>query len=245
MTTELKRAKALFLQCFSESEETADIILGYACAHGEVHFAEVENTDAGMLCLAPLGNNGMKYLFAACTLQKYRGRGIFTSNLRASRGEGGIALIPENASLYDFYARFGFREVLCLEAEAECEKRESVYTGSAEKLFEIYCGSRLEPKKDFFLFEAALRAHIAYGGSVFCAGDRYALVSGDTICEVCAPSEKEMLDYALRVASGQKKLMLPSELESTLSEKRIGFRRIKCGMTDDSDNGLWLNILFN
>lgn len=57
------------------------------------------------------------YLYAACTSQKYRGRGIMSALLKAAEKTASnrniryICLLPAEDSLYDYYARFGYRAV--------------------------------------------------------------------------------------------------------------------------------------
>ena len=57
------------------------------------------------------------YLYAACTMKKYRGRGImsemleFTKNIAFNRQKIFVALKPAEDSLYNYYSRFGYQPV--------------------------------------------------------------------------------------------------------------------------------------
>ncbi len=57
------------------------------------------------------------YLYAACTVQKYRGRGIMSALLKTAEKTASerniryICLLPAEDSLYDYYARFGYQAV--------------------------------------------------------------------------------------------------------------------------------------
>ena len=57
------------------------------------------------------------YLYAACTLKNFRGRGImsqmleFSECIASERNKKFIALKPAEASLYDYYSRFGYKSV--------------------------------------------------------------------------------------------------------------------------------------
>lgn len=57
------------------------------------------------------------YLYAACTLKKYRGRGImsemldFVKHTASSRKKSFIALKPAESSLFDYYSKFGYKSV--------------------------------------------------------------------------------------------------------------------------------------
>ncbi len=57
------------------------------------------------------------YLYAACTMKKYRGRGImsemleFTKNVAFNRQKFFVALKPAEDSLYNYYSRFGYQPV--------------------------------------------------------------------------------------------------------------------------------------
>ncbi|HOU11132.1 MAG TPA: GNAT family N-acetyltransferase [Clostridiales bacterium] len=55
------------------------------------------------------------YIYAACTHPQYRNRGIMAALIERAReeasalGAGALCLVPSEASLFDYYARFGFR----------------------------------------------------------------------------------------------------------------------------------------
>lgn len=57
------------------------------------------------------------YLYAACTLNKYRGRGYmsylldFAKETAKTRGYHFICLLPGEKSLYDYYEKFGYKPV--------------------------------------------------------------------------------------------------------------------------------------
>lgn len=57
------------------------------------------------------------YLYAACTLNKYRGRGYmsylldFAKGTAVNRGYYFICLLPGEKSLYDYYEKFGYKAV--------------------------------------------------------------------------------------------------------------------------------------
>lgn len=57
------------------------------------------------------------YLYAACTMKKFRGRGImaqlldYAKKTAAGRGKSFICLRPGEKSLFDFYEKFGYKSV--------------------------------------------------------------------------------------------------------------------------------------
>ena len=84
-------------------EENGEIISQLFLLNGEMCFNGVDYSSY--------------YLYAACTSQKHRGKGImgrmleFSKSLAKERGIDCICLMPAEDSLYNFYSKFGFKPI--------------------------------------------------------------------------------------------------------------------------------------
>lgn len=130
----------------------------------------------GKLC-----NLSCKYLYAACTLKEYRGRGLmgelisFAKDYCRDSGVDLIFLVPGEESLYSYYERFGFatkmmRSEICFGAGGG-----SLLSGKCTDITEI-SRRRIEllSRLDSFTFDAGtteyvVREFIRGGGEIYSA----------------------------------------------------------------------------
>lgn len=104
----------LWNKCFGDNEEYISFFLDN-CKSVCLGYVE-DNRLVSMLFLlnGTINNFSVKYIYAACTLTEYRGRGIMGKLIEASKvyctenNIDAIFLVPGEESLYDYYSRFGF-----------------------------------------------------------------------------------------------------------------------------------------
>ena len=130
------------------------------------------------------------YLYAACTLKKYRGRGYMAlmledaKNLAFSRHIDFICLMPGEKSLFDFYSKFGYKSVFSkkvlkinTESVVEAESLHSCDVYNTEKL-----RNNAFEKYDYFKWDSdsikfAFSHNKMYHGKQFCDCNGYFLYS--------------------------------------------------------------------
>lgn len=110
---------ALWQSCFGDAK--AEIEAFWRLAKPTVFLAKEDGRVASMLCalFSPLIDYGGEshtaaYLYAVCTAPEYRGRGLckklFAFAEKELKNQADFAaLVPSEASLFDFYEKLGFR----------------------------------------------------------------------------------------------------------------------------------------
>lgn len=118
------------------------------------------------------------YLYAACTLKKYRGRGImaemlvFAKSLASERNKFFITLKPAEDSLYSFYSKFGYlsvfkKKIIKLSTTNQCQKCNDTIINSIECHSQIRDKNFLQTdyfKWDNYSLDFAFKHHEYYGG---------------------------------------------------------------------------------
>ena len=122
---------ALWMKCFGDSREYVEFFLdncpGYVCVE---YFIEDKLVSQLFLLEGELASEKCKYLYAACTHEDYRRRGImeelieFTKTYCKDKNYSSIFLVPANERLYSYYSKFGFvasflRKELTVHIESE------------------------------------------------------------------------------------------------------------------------------
>lgn len=156
------------------------------------------------------------YLYAACTLKKYRGRGIMASlleeakNIAFSRKTDFICLMPGEKSLFDFYERFGYNT-------AFSKKILTINTDEYSECFDITQSDVIDIELirnnaykniDFFKWDSksiefAFSHNKMYSGKEFHNCNGYCLYSiNGSVMSVkeFAFAEKDALHFALNIA---------------------------------------------
>ncbi len=117
------------------------------------------------------------YLYAACTLKKFRGMGMmsemldFAKNLAYQRNKFFIALKPAEDSLYDYYFRFGYQSVFSKRI-INFSRNDSLEFNSNNKTVD-YDYFRWSEKS----VEFAIEHHKYYGGYIIGDSNGYILYS--------------------------------------------------------------------
>lgn len=115
--SDLDTLKALWLACFEEREDAADLFFSRNIDSCHAYAAEDKGTVVAALYLIDCTLNGFQahYLCGAATLKSYRQRGIMTALIEyaledaQNRGDCYSLLLPASESLYRFYARLGYQ----------------------------------------------------------------------------------------------------------------------------------------
>ncbi len=129
------------------------------------------------------------YLYAACTLKKYRGRGLmqelldFAQKISLERRKFFIALKPGEDSLYDYYSKFGYKPLFTKKiTKITFEKKSDIFS-SYDKNIDLNLSDMRNSAFDninYFKWnkksiEFASEHHKYYGGKVFCSHKGYSL----------------------------------------------------------------------
>lgn len=118
---DIKKIVTLWHEAFGDGEDEIKFFLANRFRPENTVVYEINGEIASMLFLleGKMSINGIDYdsyyLYAACTLKKYRGRGFmgellrFAEKIASERNINFICLLPGESSLYDFYERFGYK----------------------------------------------------------------------------------------------------------------------------------------
>lgn len=114
---------SLWKEAFCDSEEDITFFLERKYSPDRTLICEIDGEIASMLfllegymCIAGKEYPSY-YLYAACTAKKHRGKGLmadlleFAKETANSRNKYYICLMPAEKSLFDFYAKFGYKSV--------------------------------------------------------------------------------------------------------------------------------------
>ncbi|MCQ2483787.1 MAG: GNAT family N-acetyltransferase [Clostridia bacterium] len=105
---------SLWQECFGDEKEYICYFLD-CCKSDCLGFVK-EGKLVSMLFLLDgfIKNNSVRYIYAACTLKKFRGMGLMGKLIEASKKlceeteYDALFLVPGEDSLYDYYSKFGF-----------------------------------------------------------------------------------------------------------------------------------------
>lgn len=118
---DIKKIVTLWHEAFGDGEDEIMFFLANKFRPENTLVYEFNGEIASMLFLleGKMSINGKifysYYLYAACTLKKYRGRGFmgellrFAEKIAAERNINFICLLPGESSLYEFYERIGYK----------------------------------------------------------------------------------------------------------------------------------------
>lgn len=170
--------KNIWLACFDEDARATDLFFEKAIKFSEVYCAKCDEKIVSALYLIGAKLNGKKahYIFGVATLPEYQGRGImgnlmeYALNDAKQNGDVYSLLFPASESLYDFYAKFGYK-VKCtaksrIFTRKELEKAEIAennkdnillqnndFTEFASQYYKIYGIKTVRDKNCFALIE--------------------------------------------------------------------------------------------
>lgn len=115
--------KQLFISVFNESEKAASLFFYYNFIPQNVYVAKCNNKIISALFMipsklvTPVGVEKLNYLYGACTATEYRNKGVMSRLIKYAIaqqhkvGTSYTALLPASDSLYNYYAKLGFKPV--------------------------------------------------------------------------------------------------------------------------------------
>ena len=237
--TDYSEYKKLYLLCFTEdTEEDAELLFKNVLSKA---IMISENNEEGqpiaMLFLmdASIVENGTSsnyyYLYAACTLKKFRGRGMmsdmldFSKNIAYERNRHFIALKPAEESLYNYYSRFGYQSVFT--KKKFCFKNKELI--ESELIVEsISCFKWNKNSVDF-----AIKHHEYYGGLSVQDSDGYLLYTvkdNKIFIKENTFSVEKFLNIINDLSVKNKTEIISAELPYYFPLKCDNTERIKSGM---------------
>lgn len=170
---------SLWNECFGDSREYIEFFLEN-CSHECIGFFENGSLLSMLFLLdGAIDKYILKYIYAACTARKFRGRGYMSEIMEYAKtycgeiGCDGIFLVPAEESLYSFYSRFGFESVfnrydLSFKGGIQIENFKE--TNSIELILDLR--EQLLYKENTFVFdrktaEYSIIEHLNSGGKIF------------------------------------------------------------------------------
>lgn len=125
---DLRVITALWQEAFGDTEEEIAFFVNHA-RHAECVALASGNETAAMLFLVSCHLDGRKgkYIYAACTAKKHRGKGVMSALLSACmRSEPLLCLIPGDDGLVKYYFDRGFTAQTAIEGLSFDEEDEIV-----------------------------------------------------------------------------------------------------------------------
>ena len=197
---DIKKIVTLWHEAFGDGEDEIMFFIANKFRPENTLVYEFDGEIASMLFLleGKMSINGINYdsyyLYAACTLKKYRGRGYmgellrFAERISAERNIAYICLLPGESSLYGFYEKFGYKTAFAKKALKITREDINIKTDSAELKtdnnsieFEQLRENALN-KADHFIWDNqsinyAIKQNEMYGGKAIISRNGYLLYS--------------------------------------------------------------------
>ncbi len=217
-STDINGIIRLWNEAFGDSEEDIKFFLDARYIPENTVVYEYNGIIASVLFLLD-GNMHIKgsdypsyYLYAACTLKDFRGKGImgemlsFSKNLAAFRNKYFIVLKPAEESLYGYYERFGYKSLFSKKTVRLTVNNQSLSKNmndsiSDSELFKIR--EKAYKDTDYFKWnnddiDFAIRHHKYFGGNFILKSNGYMLYTQDSdkilVKESTFTTINEMLD---------------------------------------------------
>ncbi len=183
------------------------------------------------------------YLYAACTAETYRGKGImanmleFAKLLSRERKKYFIALKPAEESLYNYYSKFGYKTVFSKKiAEIRFDFSANIKEFSDILFNNDYYGLRYKAFVDFNYFkwnrksiEFAIRHHKHFGGEFFASADGYILYSID---DNSVHIKENTFSSVEEITECLNRNNIASKYDSIIIDLPYGFNHDKCKVVD-------------
>ncbi|MGN0573838.1 MAG: GNAT family N-acetyltransferase [Acutalibacteraceae bacterium] len=213
---DIKKIVTLWHEAFGDGEDEIMFFLANRFRPENTLVYEFNGEIASMLFLLE-GKMSIKgkifnsyYLYAACTLKKFRGRGFmaellrFAERIAQDRNIGYICLLPGESSLYTFYEKFGYKtafakKVLRVTHADINENFDSIEIKADNNLVELEkLRENALNKTDHFIWDNqainyAVNQNEMYGGKAITSRNGYLLYSVESrkiIVKECAFSLK-------------------------------------------------------
>lgn len=229
--------KKLWLECFDDTKEAVDLFFDENWHRIRAFCAKDNDKIVSALYLLDTTLNGYKahYLCGASTQNEYRKNGImselieFALESASQDGDKFSALMPAKASLYDYYARFGYK--------AECFVGKRMFSRDELLAFddcsvkENYDFEQLQKlcfENDFLLWnnsfmEFVCKYYRLYGVSVICTSDCFILFEEDNGCAevfyLVSANENVLAKRLIEKSSAERFVIFGKAKENSDKEK--------------------------
>ncbi|MCH5296978.1 MAG: GNAT family N-acetyltransferase [Ruminococcus sp.] len=245
---DVAQLKMLWLECFEDTNQAVDLFFDKNWHQMRAFCAKDNDRIVSALYLINAVLNGQKahYLCGASTKVGYRKRNImsnlieFALEIAKQDGDKFSTLVPAQASLYEYYARFGYK--------AECFVEKRMYSRtellklddcSAIENYDFEQLQRIYLENNFLLWnnnykKFAREYYRLYGVSVICTSDCFALFEENNGCAE--------VFYAVSANEGvlAKRLIENSNAERFMifGKAKENSNKEKCGMIKSLDNNM-------
>ena len=186
---DLPTLKAIWLSCFDEREDAAELFLrrNLLTCHAYACEADGDLVAALYLIDCVLGGERAHYLCGAATLPAYRGRGIMSALIAyalkdaSKRGDRYSLLLPADQSLYRYYARFGYRPMCAMKHAVLTTDTDRTVRGGTPNLMQLQSSSVTSScliwEEDYIRFAADYYG--CYGARTAISADAFAIYQPD------------------------------------------------------------------
>lgn len=236
---DITQLKSLWLGCFDDTKEAVDLFFDENFGRMRAFCAKYNDQVVSALYLLDVTLNDQKahYLCGASTKENYRKSGVMSGliqfALETARQDGDkfSALMPANASLYNYYARFGYKTE-CF-AENKVYSRDELLNFNEFSKKEVYDFEQLQTacfKNDFLLWnnefgKFACDYYRLYGVGVILTGDCFAFFEENDGCaEVlyAASASEGVLAKRLLENSSAERFIIISKAKSNSNREKYG-----------------------
>lgn len=237
-TEDMTQVRELWTQMFDDGTPGFPEFVFSSCNPENFYIAKEDDKVVAMLIsMADMEYKNSKgfYLYSACTVPEYRGKGImqslvnFTLEEQKKAGKTFCVLKPATESLYDYWAKLGFTNVTRIR-RCELEIKKNIWTNAQ---FDIVTASRFKNLREKFCdepfvhytakgYESFAYSHYISGGSTAETDDAYAVyyAEGDTlrVVELLAVSTNHAVKLlqAIRERTGCEKAVVYLSPQSNL-----------------------------
>ena len=200
------------------------------------------------------GIGELTYIYGAATHPKYRNNGLMSELLNKSfeldkqKGFAGSILIPANESLFDFYAKFGYKKAFyknTVTYKAVSDKIMPVSVDSFSKLNDIYekaSANVAHTHRTKEYWQQQIRMFQELGGFVFCSEDTYAF---GWINENDKPEIQELIGDHKEILAGAVAYHFKTEeikADTIGNETAMGVIKL---YNNEQPQKMYMNLMYN
>lgn len=225
-SAQISALRLLWKEAFGDTDEFLDLFFDVAFSPDRALCAMEGEALAAMLYWfdCTLESKRVAYVYAVATARNFRGRGVGSALMRELHGRlqksgyAGAILVPSEASLFDFYARFGYTHITEL---AECEAKAEPTELSLREIDAVEYAERRRAllPRNAIVQEGVCSEFLAAQASFYASDDCILAAHREGKRLIC----KEIL-YADDVCPPM------GEIVSALGCKSGRFRTVGCGM---------------
>ncbi|MBR3870990.1 MAG: GNAT family N-acetyltransferase [Clostridia bacterium] len=207
-TKDIQIIKHNWVRIFGDGESFVDELFSLSPM---VFALKTDGEISSSLLVIEMIYNGHKigYIYGAMTVEKFRNCGLMKKLLDEvcetleEKGFSGVFLLPANEKLYDYYAVCGFEKNLPTDTVTVFDMPE----GTKDKVLSREEYERLEYplKRDYDLFEFAVRTHIQNGGHTVCNDDdfiAYHIKEGQVVIDMACTKNVKRDRFAMSKCFG-------------------------------------------